>query len=90
MTAEPLPSEQNEEELVEVARARDRFEAGIWARNLEELGIPVTIEKAVTRWPQSLLWLRSLLYLWRTPHAVSVARKHHARALDYLKKFRFI
>jgi hypothetical protein len=70
-------------EMVEVARAHDRLEATVWSRNLEEMGIPVSTETKGN-------WLRALLYLGRVPVAVKVPRRDRERALDYLKKYRFI
>ena len=70
-------------DLVEVARAHDRFESTIWKRNLEEMGIEVQTETKGG-------WLRALLYLGRVPVAVYVPRKDYERAHEYLKKFRFI
>ena len=69
--------------LVEVARAHDRLEATVWARNLEDLGIEVTTENKGNL-------LLTLLYLGRTPIAVKVPARDHARALEYLKRYRFI
>jgi hypothetical protein len=70
-------------DLVEVARAHDRLEAIVWSRNLEQLGIPVSTETKGN-------WLTALLYLGRVPVAVRVPRRDRERALDYLKKYRFI
>jgi hypothetical protein len=80
VTDAPLESDQ---ELVEVGRAHDRFEASIWTRQLEEQGISVASEKKGN-------WLRALLYLGRVPYAVKVQRKDHGAALAYLKKYRFL
>jgi hypothetical protein len=74
---------EGENDLVEVARAHDRLESTIWARNLEEQGIEVRTESKGT-------WLRALLYLGRVPVAVYVPRKDYARAREYLEKYRFI
>jgi hypothetical protein len=69
--------------FVEVAKARDRLEALVWARNLEDQGIEV-VQKAKFN---LLFWL---LYLGRTPVSVQVPEPDYERALDYLKRFRFI
>ena len=81
MVAEPFRSDG--QEMIEVGRAHDRFEASIWIRQLEEQGIDVVAEKKGS-------WLRALLYLGRVPYAVSVQPKDHDHALAYLKKYRFL
>ena len=81
MTDAPLEADPGD--LVEVGRANDRFEAFIWARQLEEQGIKASSEKKGS-------WLRSILYLGRVPYAVSVPRRDHGAALGYLKKYRFL
>jgi hypothetical protein len=81
VTDAPLGSDQDE--LLEVGRAHDRFEASIWTRQLEEQGITALSEKKGS-------WLLGLLYLGRVPYAVSVPRKDHGAALAYLKKYRFL
>jgi hypothetical protein len=73
----------NASDLVEVGLAANSFEAAIWARNLDAIGIESTLE---TRGG----WLRTLLYLGRRPTAVMVASKDHLRAYAYLKENRFI
>ncbi len=70
-------------DLVEVARAQDRLEAGIWRGQLEDQGIPATVTKKGG-------WIRSLLFIGRVPHAVSVPRPLSGEALLYLKSRRFI
>jgi hypothetical protein len=74
---------ESDGDLVEVARAHDRFESTIWTRHLEDQGIDVKTETKGG-------WLRALLYLGRVPVAVYVPRKDHERAYEYLKKYRFI
>jgi hypothetical protein len=69
--------------MVEVARAHDRLEAHVWARNLEDQGIEVVTESKGN-------WIRALLYLGQVPVAVKVPAADRDRALDYLKRFRFI
>ena len=81
MVAESLRAD--DKELVEVGRAHDRFEASIWMRQLEEQGIEVSTEKKGS-------WLLALLYLGRVPYAVCVRHGDYDRALDYLKKNRFL
>jgi hypothetical protein len=72
-----------EEVFVEVARAHDPLEATVWTRNLEDMGIEVQTQRKGG-------WIRSLLWLGQVPVAVLVRSKDHERALDYLKRFRFI
>ncbi len=79
----------NEPPMVEVARARDRLEALVWARNLEAQGIEVRTEAAPV-WPALLRWVRWLLYLGRMPQSVYVRPEDSEPALAYLKRFRFI
>ena len=76
--AESVPSD-----MVEVARAQDRLEAGIWRGQLEDQGIPVTLTKKGG-------WIRSLLFIGRVPYAVSVPRPLGGEALLFLKSRRFI
>jgi hypothetical protein len=76
-------NEGDENAFVEVARAHDSLEATVWTRNLEDLGIDVRTERKGG-------WVRALLWLGRVPVAVMVPGKDRDRALDYLKRFRFI
>jgi hypothetical protein len=69
--------------MVELARAHDRFEAAIWIRHLEDMGIPVK-----TKTIGGIL--RAVLYLGRLPVAVFVPRDDRDRAHDFLKQYRFI
>jgi hypothetical protein len=71
------------EDLVEVARAQDRLEAGIWRGQLEDQGIPVTVTRKGG-------WIRALLFLGRFTYAVSVPRESQTDAFSYLKSHRFI
>jgi hypothetical protein len=83
VSEEPATAVGAEDEMVELAKAHDRFEAGIWARNLDQMGIQTRLENRAGL-------IRKILYLWRVPVHVLVQRKDHARALEFLTKFRFI
>jgi hypothetical protein len=68
---------------VEVGLAHDRLEAALWVRQLEDIGIDATLEKRGG-------WIRGLLFLGQIPVSVRVPAAEAARAVDYLKKHRFI
>ncbi len=70
-------------EPVEVARAYDPLEATVWKRQLEQQGIEVTTKRVGGI-------LRAILYLGRVPVSVRVPPEDAVRALEYLKKHRFI
>ena len=73
----------NTDDFVEVARAANGFEAAIWARNLDALGIESTTAKRGGV-------LQAIFFLGRVPVALLVPRKDHDRAFAYLKDNRFI
>jgi len=68
---------------VEVALARDKLEATVWAGQLERAGMPVSFQRRGGL-------LRAILFLGRVPIAVQVAPQDHARALELLRTLRFI
>ena len=80
---EPREPTAEEDDFVEVARAVDRFEAAIWAHNLDMIGIESRIR------PRGGLF-KTILFLGRTPMSLQVPRKDHERAHAYLKNGRFI